>query len=81
LIHDRQTEEPMVDVSRREELEREFDLMADEGSFTAQLAGSRRPNSDVKHEMDESLERSHRFMPTIIASLLRVTRRLGSPAR
>jgi len=71
----------MVDISRREELEREFDLMADEGSFTAQLGSSRRPNSDVEHKMEESLERSHRFMPTIVASLLRVTRRLSSSAK
>jgi hypothetical protein len=71
----------MADVSRREEWGRDFDAMAEEGAFTAQLAASRRPNDDVEHDMEESLARGRRFMPTVVASLLRATMRLASPGK
>lgn len=69
----------MAEIRTREQWEREFDVLAKEGSFTASLARSRRPNSAAPHEHDVNVARARRWMPTIVSALLRSTKRLASP--
>lgn len=71
----------MVDVSRREKWEREFDDLAVPGGFISGLASSRKPNSADVHVPGENVIRAERLVVTVVDALLRATRRLSSSTK